>query len=112
MVEVYGVPEETVRKLNVLCDALAAGAYQPGARNNIAVDLSILCYELGIEPLHVFDMVLPEADHDDRLDLIDRLSVLDSYLYVWNQYGIEGYMLGDWEGCGEEPKKEWIRLAD
>lgn len=117
MVEVYEdsisswqEPDEAVRRLNMLCDALADNAYKPGARNNIAVDLAILCHELSLEPLEVAKMAWADATEYDFDDLEERLDVIEEYIPSWDQYHIESYMLGDWD-CVDNPKKEWIRLV-
>ena len=109
-VVVESTPEEVVRKLNCLCDELAAGAYKPGARNNIAVDLAILCYELCVDPREVAEMAWENQPIQDADDLDDRLSTIEDYLATWDAWNIESYMLGDW-GCEDGPKKEWIRLV-
>lgn len=98
-------PEEAVRRMSLLLDELEAGSYKPGARNNIAVDLAILCWELDLDP--VTDIAKLFLDEDDIDDLEERLEVINDYLEYWDRYNIESYMLGDY---GDNPKKEWIVL--
>ena len=97
-------PEEAARRMSMLLDELDAGGYKPGARNNLAVDLAILCWELDLDPADIGKQFLGADDFDD---LEERLEVINEYLGFWDQYGIEGYMLGDY---GDNPKKEWISL--
>lgn len=102
--------EETVRRFNLLCDEIANGAYKKGARNNITVDLSILCYELGLDPMAVMDSLVDWPDVHAKRDFERRVKVIDPYLTSWDRWGIESYMLGEYD-CGETPKKEWVLLV-
>lgn len=80
--------------LNDLIDHVKAGAYREGSRNNIAVDLSILCYVVGLDPLEVGGCYL---DWNKLNDLTARVEVIKDYLEFWDRYDIFQFMLMDWE---------------
>ena len=99
--------EEFVKKLNSICDVLERGMYREGYRNNIAVDLCICCYVLGLEPTEVAEMAWADSDNKDLADLKERVDVIVEYLNWWNRSSeIDNYMLVSWR----KPEKEWFTL--
>ena len=96
--------------LNLICDDLAADRYQEGCRNNMAVDLCILCYELGLEPMPVAELAWENVEDPDKDDLEDRINVIEDYCSWWHKMGAESYMLMD-QYNATEPKQDWITLV-
>lgn len=95
--------EEVVEKINCIYSLLERGEYVEGCRNNVAVDLDILCYMIGIDPKDV----AVKAWHpnwpkglttEGYKDLLERLEVVDDYLWSWeNRGGVELFMVADGE---------------
>ena len=88
-------------ELNTVCYHFEHGAYQPGNRNNIAVDLSCLCHVVGIDnPIDLAGKYLKESEIKD---LKDRLNTIEPYLYEWdlNPEGVFYYMMNYWKQSKE-----------
>lgn len=101
--------ETVASKLNALLDEFAAGGYKQGCRNNMAVDLSILCFELDIDPMETAEYAWKHTAARQTYDLKDRIDVIENYLKDWDAYGIEQYMLMD--DSWVDPKEEWVVLV-
>lgn len=93
--------------LNNLVDDLKNGGYREGRRNNVAVDLCILCYVLDLDPLEVGGYYIKNetgakvfsypVDHKIK-DLEDRIDTISNYLSEWDRYDIFQFMMMDWDG--------------
>ena len=94
---------EAAGMLNDLIDDLKNNGYRRGRRNNLAVDLSILCYVLELNPLEVGSYYImksyenPEIAKNKIADLEGRLSTIARYLADWDNYHIYNFMVMDWE---------------
>lgn len=96
-----------VDMLNNLVDDLKNGGYREGRRNNIAVDLCILCYVLDLDPLEVGGYyiknetgakVFSYSVNRKIEDLEDRINTISDYLSGWDYYDIFQFMMMDWDG--------------
>ena len=74
--------KQAVRFINVIISYVRKGGYVEGNRNNIAVDLSCMCKYVGLD---VRDVVR-DVEQFDFIDLSKRLTVLDSYVDIWDKY--------------------------
>ena len=83
-------------ELNTMCHHFKHGAYQPGNRNNMAVDLACLCHVVEIDPIELVGKYLKENEIED---LKDRLNTINLYLDEWDLHseGVFYYMLGYWK---------------
>lgn len=103
--------KEALRIVNVIAQFIKNEGYQPGCRNNTAVDLACVCYILDIEPAAVAIAAGMDPDGWNMIDLEDRLSVINHYLSGWNNtmHGVLDKMFSDWEGM---QAGEFVALAE
>lgn len=83
--------KEMAHVFNAIYYTCRKGGYVEGWRNSIAVDFSIACYVLDLEP---WDYIAPLIDtgliHHDDEDTEYRFDRVEGYLNTW--YPIENYM--------------------
>ena len=105
--------ERAVKYVNSICDYLSGSGYKQGYRNNIAVDLSIVCYVLALNPCEVAKEAWSYRDIMDHMDdLYERCETIGEYLEGWSNYGQDIFdkmlMLDEW--IANPPEEEWVKL--
>ena len=91
--------DDIKRACGMLNDVLGwfdSGAYAPGVRNNMAVDLGCLCHVLGLDATTIVDSYLTPTN---KADLVRRLNVIDDYMPYWdrNRDGVFDMMVMQWD---------------
>lgn len=75
--------EEAKKVLIGIADSVNDGWYRLGYRNNTAVDLSIACYLLGIDPNVAIDEL--RLSSDEYMNLRSRVYTVSLYIQQWAQ---------------------------
>lgn len=92
--------DKAKRMLTTIINRIRIGGYVEGFRNDIAVDISICCYVLDVDPTdltgemkRLFELFLS----DDEWDLDERLNVIDDYLKDWALlHNVDGHSIFDY----------------
>ena len=104
--------DEAVQNLNSIMFGIEHGAYYEGNRNNVAVDLAICFFIMGIEDddqiIYILEKECGFTDKQKQSDLHDRLETINKYLQLWATSDILSYMVGWWHA----PKKIYIKVVD